>query len=373
MLAPRALGLIGDETACSLWRVWQPFAELERRGYIAEWCHKDQSEMVLTLLAAGRYDVIVTPRIVWPAEGLGERWVNAIHNAGIAWVYEIDDDVYSPGIVKRQARLFESERAKGEHQLEWERLERIRLLGMCDGVTVSTQRLATIARSFAPASTPVKVVPNSIDARWFRETLRGCYRIPQLNGKLTIGWAGGTREDADLMPLIESWPIVAERYPDVQFVIQGHISQALTDCLPVERRVTLPWIPIPEYPRAMLNTDIGCCTVAPLMFNTAKSCIKWYEYTLAGACCVVSPTLYGREVTAGHDALVASTKDEWVDALSRLIEDAELRRSIQREARRTVMSKYALENNWQNWLTAWSEAVESFKERQSRKLVLATS
>ena len=369
---PRALALIGDETGCSLWRVWQPFAELERHGVIAEWCHKDQSESVLTLLAAGRYDVIVTPRIVWPAEGLGERWVNAIHNAGIAWIYEVDDDVYSPIIVERQMRLFESERLKGAYQLEWERNERIRLLTMCDGITVSTKRLATIVKNYAPEGTPVKVVPNAIDARWFRETLHGCDRVPQLMGKLTIGWAGGTREDADLKPLIEAWPVIAERYPDVMFVIQGHISEALADSVPIERRATLPWLPIPEYPRAMLNVDIACCVVAPLMFNTSKSCIKWYEFTLAGAVCVVSPTTYGREVTDGVDGLVAESTEEWVEALSRLIESAELRRTLRREARRKVMTEYSLENNWQNWPLAWADAVEHFKDKESRRLVLAT-
>ena len=369
--APRVLALCGDETGCSLWRIWQPFRELEQRGYIAEWCHKNDSDKVLPLVAQGRYDAVITPRIVWPVEGIGEAWVNVIHKAGLAWLYEIDDDIFSPRIVDRQMRVFPAEAAKGEKQLEWERNERIKMLTVCDGVTVSSRRLATIARQYAPADTPVYHIPNSIDAKWFKETLRGIGRIPELEGKLTVGWAGGAREEADMKPLAEAWTVIAERYPHVEFVIQGHMSDSLYHSIPDERRHSLPWLSLEEYPRALINLDIGCCIVAPLVFNTSKTCIKWYEMTLAGVACVVSPTLYGAEVTDGEDALVAETSEQIVDALSRLIEDAELRRTISRNARRTVMEKYTLEKNWQNWPLAWLDAIERFRSKP--RLILATA
>lgn len=358
--APRVLAIVGDETGCSMWRVWQPFEELERRGFIAEWCQKDEAGKVLSLIAAGRYDAVITPRIVWPVDKVGDRWINAIHKAGLTWIYEADDDFYSPRIVERQMRLFATEAAKGEKQLEWERNERIRLLAKCDGVTVSSERLATVVRRYAPSHVPVYVVPNTIDVRWFKEVLRGVNRVVP---PLTVGWAGGTREDADLLPLAEAWAIVAKKYPEVRFVVQGHISKPLYDAIPAERRHTLPWLPLQEYPRAMLNVDIACCSVAPLVFNSAKTPIKWYEFTLAGSACVVSPTLYGREVTDGENALVAETPAEWAAAIGRLIEDETLRRTIRRNARRTVVTEHSLHNNWWRWLTAWADAVERFRSR----------
>jgi glycosyltransferase involved in cell wall biosynthesis len=365
------LALCGDETGCSLWRVWQPFAELEQRGFIAEWAHKDKADQILPLVAVGRYDAVITPRIVWPVENIGEQWIRAIHNAGLAWIYEVDDDVFSPRIVERQMRVFPSEAKKGADQLEWERLERIKLLKSCDGVTVASQRLATIVRRYAPEGTPVYWIPNAIDAKWFKSTLRGIGRIPELEGKLTIGWAGGAREEADMKPLAQAWPIIAERYPDVQFVIQGHMSDSLYHCLPRDRLHTLPWLQLHEYPRALINFDIGCCSVAPLVFNTSKTAIKWYEMTLAGVTCVVSPTLYGPEVTDGEDALVADTVDQWVTALSRLIESEELRRTLSRNARRKVMEEHSLEQNWWRWPEAWSDAIERFRAKP--RLVLASA
>jgi len=356
-----------------MWRIWQPFDELQRHGFIAEWCHKDASDKVLPLVAAGRYDAVITPRIVWPAEGIGDVWIKAIHKAGLAWLYEVDDDVFTPGIVQRQYQLFEKERAKGYEQLEWERLEKFRLLKMCDGITVSTQRLKTIVETYVTTDVPTYVIPNAIDTAWWKETLQGVGRIPELDGRLTIGWAGGTRQDIDVLPLASAWAEVARRYPDVMFVVQGHIPQVLADCVPQNRRVTLPWLELHEYPRALQNIDIGCCIVAPTAFNTAKSCIKWYEMTLAGSSCVVSTTLYGKETNqfGYEDALVAQTASDWVSALSRLVESAEYRRTIRRNARRTVMEHHSLANNWWRWPDAWSSAIERF--RSQPRLVLASA
>ena len=93
--------------------------------------------------------------------------------------------------------------------------------------------------------------------------------------------------------------------------------------------------------------------------------------TLAGATCVVSPTLYGGEVREGEDARGADTVEQWVQALSRLIEDAELRRTLSRNARRKVMEDHSLENNWHNWPRAWSDAIERFRAKP--RLILASA
>jgi glycosyltransferase involved in cell wall biosynthesis len=370
--APRVLALTGDETGSMMWRIWQPYAELRSRGFVAHSVPTKESEQFLPLLANGYYDAIVTPRIAWP-DNAGLPWRSAVRKAGICWVYEVDDDVYSPSIVGRQYRIFPKEHAKGLEGLERDRLDRIAVLQQCDAITVTGQRLATIVRMHAPEETPVYVVPNAIDARWFRSTLRGIKRLPELEGKLTIGWCGGTRDLEDLNDVAAAWKIIAERYPDVHFVVQGFIPAVLDEAVPAHRRSTLPWLELVEYPRGLLNIDIGCCAVAPTVFNTAKSCIKWYEFTLAGAPCVVSETLYGREVTDGQDGLVARNVFEWVQNLSLLIEDESVRRRMADNARTTVMTHHSLDNNWWNWPEAYALAVDHFREKQARTLVLAKS
>jgi glycosyltransferase involved in cell wall biosynthesis len=304
-------------------------------------------------------------------EGIGDRWIRTIHKVGLAWIYEVDDDVFSPRIVHRQSNLFDSEREKGPDQLEWERLERIRMLTNCDGVTVTSQRLKNIIRTFND-DVPIYVVPNAIDVKWFRLVMRGIGRVPELEGKLTIGWAGGTRESADMAVLVKTWPELARRYPQVMFAVQGHIDHALYDVMPRERMITLPWLPLDEFPRALINYDIGVCPVAQVGFNYAKSCIKWYEMTLAEIPCVVSDTLYGKEVTHGVDGLVAKTTEDWLEMQASLIESAELRKKLNRAARKTVIEQHSIENGYWRWPDAWADAIERFRAKP-RLITAATA
>lgn len=361
---PRALFLIGDESGCSLWRVFFPTSELQRHGVFAHWKHKDDPEAGTNEFirkVAANFNIIVLPRISWPTSAFPsvERWISALHRAGIAVILEVDDDVYSPGIVHRQYTTHEVERAKGMTQLEQERLDRITAMRMMDGVTVTNRRLALVVRQITDK--PVEVVPNAIDARWWKQTLRGYRRIVP---SLTIGWAGGNRYTEDLEPVAEAWGRIARRYPDVTFVVQGHVSKVIGEAVPEDRLRVIDWLPLEDYPKGLLNIDIACCSVAPKLFNTAKTPIKLWEFSLSGAVCVVSPTLYGQAATDGEDALVAETADEWEVALSRLVEDQGLRRRLYRNQRRRIAEQHTLEKNWVNWPVAWAKIISDFRQRQ---------
>jgi len=360
MNSPRVLSFIGQETGCTYWRCFAPFTELQRRGHFAVFKSKDDPECLRPewpYLLASRFDAVIMPRMSWADYAVGQNYIDQMHKAGITVIYECDDDAWSPGIVMRQFSTHETERAKGLAALEQERLDRIECMRQCDGVTVTTQRLKTIAGQFTDA--PIEVVPNAIDTRWFRRVLRGCSRVVP---PLTIGWAGGSRYPEDLEPVSEAWGRIARRYREVTFVAQGHVSPVIAAAVPSDRLRTLPWLPIAEYPRALLNIDIGCAAVAPKLFNTAKTPIKLWEYTMAGAVSVVSPTLYGAFVTDGVDGLVAETANEWEHQLARLIEHRDLRRRLWHAQRRRV-TLHSLEANWWRWPQAWQRIINQFRAR----------
>lgn len=352
MTAPRVLALVGDESGPTLWRIWAPFAELQRRGVFAHWksVHDPELQSVpFQVNMPHNFDAVVLARMSWSNLRAARAQLATLHEHGVAVILEADDDMYSPSIAARQASVFERERVKGLEVLERQRQGRIWLLEQVDGITVSTRRLATVIRQYT--TKPIEVVPNAIDVAWFRQTLRGCTRVVP---PLTIGWAGGAREPDDLRPVAAAWSRLAYRYPDVTFVVQGHMAEILIEAVPPERVRRLPWLPLEEYPRALLNIDIGCCSVAPKLFNSSKTPIKLWEYTLAGAACVVSPTLYRPYVTDGEDALVAETADEWERALASLVEDRALRTRLQRAQRRRVAIEHALTHNWAQWPAAWA-------------------
>lgn len=345
---------------CTLWRCFTVCEHLERARYLAHHAPlKDQRVGQI----AGRYDAFILPRLSWKLEerGIGEKWFSAIHRAGKTAIYEMDDDLLSPSIV---ARIHETswEDGRSDEQLEQERQDRIWTLQQCDGVTVSTQRLATIVRQFTDK--PVIVVPNAIDLKWFREVIHATRRtIPGL----TIGWAGGRRPDADVDLMAQAWGKIARRYPDVRFVVQGYQPEVIAEHVPEDRIVRIPWLPLQEYPSGLRQVDIACAPLSDTPFNRSKSPIKCFEAAVAGAVVVASPLLYGRVVDHGSSGFIAESAAEWEDALAELVERPALRSMMAKRLLKTVERDHALENELWRWPAAWLAIRNDHLQRTGRE------
>lgn len=354
---PSVLALVGRErSGPDLWRVWQPIAALERRGY---WCGWEFKDAPLLSTIAPRFDGYVLPRISWPAaqRQVAEDWFTLVRATGKFVVYEADDDVFTERETQRRVELGWTD-GKSLEELESERAERVWAMQQCDGVTVSTQRLATIVRQFTDK--PVIVVPNAIDLRWFTAVVRGSKR--QVEG-LTVGWAGGRRHDRDVEAMAEAWGRIARRVPSVTFVVQGWQPEVITELVPNERIVRLPWLPPETYPVGIRQVDIGCCAVADTPFNRAKSPIKAYEYAAAGAAVVASPLLYSGVVDHGSSGMIAATSGEWEDAIGLLIESHATRQMMAKRLLKTVEKHHSLEGNLWRWPAAWGQIRASAPRR----------
>lgn len=356
LTGPSVLALLGREkTGPDLWRVLQPITALEKVGYPCGWDVKDNA---LIGAIAPAFDGYILPRIAWPPDQrrIAEAWFASVRKAGKFVVYDADDDVFTAAETHRRVELDWME-GKSVEQLDAERFERIWAMQQCDGVTVSTQRLATIVRSFT--SKPVIVVPNAIDLAWFREVVRKTTR--QIPG-LTIGWAGGRRHDRDVEDMATAWGSIARRYPDVRFMVQGWVPPVILENVGRDRLAILPWMSLESYPAGLAQVDIGCCAVADTPFNRAKSQIKAMEAAAAGSAVVASP-FYAGLVDHGASGFIAESVGEWEDALAVLIEQHATRKMMAKRLLRTVEKRHTLAGNLWRWPAAWSAIQESAKVR----------
>ena len=356
MTGPSMLALIDEVNGPNLWRVLQPVTALEKAGYPAGWDFKSASMLGLI---APHVDGYLLPRISWPAthRRTAEAWFDSIRKAGKFAVYDMDDDILTSQETHRRVDLNWME-GKTFEQLEGERYQRIWAMQQCDGVTVTTQRLATIVRSYTDK--PVLVVPNSIDVPWFRGIVQQTKR--QIPG-ITIGWAGGRRHDRDVEEMAVAWGRISRRYGDVTFVVQGHQPEVIKRHVPDYRLVQLPWMSAETYPQGIAQVDIGCCAVADTPFNRAKSPIKAMEHAVAGAAVVASPTLY-ESLTQGSVRLwIAETAGDWEHHLSRLIEEPATRQILNTRLVRYVERKHSLAGNLHRWPAAWETIREAARGR----------
>jgi len=352
---------VGEMDGCALWRILLPFSELLRQGYQGiEWDLKDNDFLANIV---HKFDAVVLPRMHWERkeQRKADKWFEALHKAGICVIYEIDDDLFSEDFERRLIadKGYTAERAR------FKRGSILHTIQKCDGITVSSQRLATMTRRYVDK--PTYVVPNYIDLRWFKE-------IQDMNERkvegLTVGWAGGLRPDKDIETMARAWGRLAEKYPDVTFVIQGHHTKLFYELVPEERIAMIDWMPIDAYPAGMVNIDIGCCPLTDTTFNRAKTYIKAMEYAASGAPVVASPTVYNLLIEHGVDGYIAETEDDWFDYLSRLIEDEQQRSEMADRLLAKVREFHSLEANAWRWVYAWTEIVSQYRAKKRKRIYL---
>lgn len=406
---PSVFALVSGVNGCSLWRVLQPFQALQARQYPAYWDfigddHNEQraglglppvpnrigEAMFTTLMSVTPCDVVLVPRLGWSPRVTGPSGKNALEEgldmlarfraAGKTLIYEADDDIFSPWIVQQQHRGLLPDSALDE--LEEDRHARVTVLQACDGATVTSQRLATVVRQFVPNDYPIAVVPNAIDWDFWR---RCRHEYPRVVPPLTIGWVGGGRPDDDLAAMGWAWGQVAQKYPQIKFVVGGcrpgpdgrpsldatAWTKPIRDYLPRQRIAVLGWLDVTRYPALYRNIDIGCCPLVDRPFNRTKSPIKAFEHAAAGAAVVASPTVYRQVIDSGEDGFLCTDKYEWAEALKELVANASRRRRMARALRRKVADEYSLERNLWRWPEAWADIVASSHAR-SQPLALAS-
>ena len=74
---------------------------------------------------------------------------------------------------------------------------------------------------------------------------------------------------------------------------------------------------------------------------------------------VMSPVGVNSEIIQhGENGMLASTEEEWLEVLSTLIEDAELRQRLGKVGRQTVLEKYSVRSQRDRYVNAFSELLK---------------
>ncbi len=399
------LGLPGDSGACAYYRVIKPLealAEAEMAEFyippiengnrivrIGEFTEEEKKEIIEQrgpwdgfaeirrferLPNVLDYDLLVFQR--QPNDDI-YHLIRRAQRCGIKAVFDIDDDAFNipssnPNYLmwgrdgRKVARLYLAMAKRGNLPPEWtdlspdeavENAKKIRdglfrNIRHADLVTTTVGALATV---YQRLRSDIAILPNQMDP----DDWLDLEPIPH-HGEIWLGWAGSKTHYDDLKLLERVIPTILERYPLVCFVIAGfpEAKRLFFEGYPDHRVITFPWTDLKSYRNYLASFDVVLAPSYPNKFNQGKSDIRVLEAGMVRRPVVGSPTTYGATIKESNGGFVAKKHVEWIKALSRLIEDEDLRRTLGQNVGNYARTHRTYRANAHLWAEAYSKLLE---------------
>lgn len=266
-------------------------------------------------------------------------------------IYEIDD------------LLFEIPMGHPDHAVHYYTptlFPMLQAIADADWVTTSTPALEDYIK---PLNPNVSWLPNYLDEQLW--PVRSPSTEPTNNHPIVIGYMGSETHLPDLEEIAPALESLIQRFGQaIAFRFWGaHPPERLRQTAYANQ---VEWQPlaIPNYPQfaayfSQQQSDIFIAPLKDTLFNHCKSPIKFLEYSIQGIPGVYSRVApYEALITQGENGLLASGEKEWVEHLSRLIEDAAMRRTIGRNAQEYVRQNWLLAPHAAQWPAAYRQALE---------------
>jgi glycosyltransferase involved in cell wall biosynthesis len=201
-----------------------------------------------------------------------------------------------------------------------------------DVVTVGNQFLKSQILKVDPEK-KVFVIPTSIDTNLYPRKKEISY-----NGEIILGWIG-TKGNLKYLRKLESvFEALRQRFPQVKLKI---VSNDFYDSphLPIIKK---PW-KLEDENDDLVSFDIGLMPLDDDLWSRGKCGLKIIQYLSVGVPAVCTPVGINSDIVQdGENGFWATNDQEWVDRLSNLIQNPDLRLRMGLKGRETVELKYSL-------------------------------
>ncbi|HMV11014.1 MAG TPA: glycosyltransferase family 4 protein [Cyclobacteriaceae bacterium] len=288
---------------------------------------------IASVFTLSSYDFIFIHREAMPLGPPIFEWIAYLSGKKI--IYDFDDAIWLPNT---------SAENKIAGWLKWHR----KVSSICrwsTQVSCGNEFLCSYARQY---NKNVVFNPTTIDT----EHLHNPTLYPvQRDSRITIGWTGthSTLKYLDFLePIFQS---LEQKFPgQVRFLV---IANKKPD-LKLHSLEFIPWNKSTEIPD-LLKLDIGVMPLTDDIWAKGKCGFKALQYMALGVPCVISPVGVNSEIVDnGVTGFLATTKNEWIEKLERLMADQKLREAMGKKGREKVEAEYSVKSNAANFLQLFS-------------------
>ena len=270
-------------------------------------------KVIFCLLVSFKYDIIVLQRVLLPNFLL--KSIRLLYNR---LIFDFDDAIYMAD--RWNSPFF----GKGKFFRYFQNT-----LKISDHVIVSNDTLKEIALKF---NSKVSVLLTPVDTQRLVPKLK-----KDSEKDVVIGWIGSAAATKYVEPLKDVIELLIRTYSFLEVKFVG--AESLKDW---GTNVVFEEWSLENETRDLQSFDIGIMPLNNDEWSSAKAGYKLLQYMAVGIPCVSSPVGVNKEIIDdGVTGFLASNYDEWVNKLSILMENRNLRKKMGDEGRKKAESRYS--------------------------------
>lgn len=205
------------------------------------------------------------------------------------------------------------------------------IIKIADLILAGNTYLANYAKSFNPR---IEIMPTTIDTNYHK-------RKNEIKEKSTIciGWTGTSTTLKHFETIIPALKIIKSKYGDkILFKIIVNFPYNL-----LELNIKATKWSLENEINDLQEIDIGIMPLPNDEWSKGKCGFKGLQYMALEIPTIMSPVGVNSEIIInGENGFLASTEEEWIEKLSLLIEDENLRLLLGKNGRKTVEEKYSV-------------------------------
>jgi glycosyltransferase involved in cell wall biosynthesis len=270
------------------------------------------------LLSAGKFDLVWIERETLPYVPAFPEWF--LFRFGIPYVIDYDDAIFHNYDCHRQWVVRAILGRKIDNIMRYARM-----------VIVGNEYLAERARQAGAKC--IEYLPTAVDLRGIDPAVQ-----PQ-NEVFTIGWIGTPANVRYLAPIAPALQDICKNGSG-RLVTVGARQWDLGGISGEVRKWSLE-----REPADIQSFDVGIMPLPDTPFERGKCGYKLLQYFACGRPAIASPVgVNSQIIDHGVNGFLASTIDQWIQALRVLKSDASLRRRMGQLGRQKIEGPYSIEN-----------------------------
>ncbi len=219
------------------------------------------------------------------------------------------------------------------------------IIAVSDLVFAGNQYLADYAKQ---VNQNVVIIPTTIDTEEYK-------KIPAPNDKICIGWSGSITTIQHFEYALPFLKAIKNKYGDqIEIKVIGDQNYVNND-LGVQG---IDWKKEDEI-KELSSFDIGIMPLPDDEWSNGKCGLKGLQYMALEIPTIMSPVGVNTEIIQdGINGFLAATEKEWIGKITLLIDSKELRNSTGLAGRETVLNKYSVKSNRNNYLTHFNQLIK---------------